>query len=682
MTHFFKSSKKDKVLKDIKPKAKNDDFFQINNPDNTLSASVFGNILIIGFISLIIVLLINSLSAYYKGKKLEQQISASAFQGISMLLEGGKKTSQIQLNNAKKAFLEAENFFNEAKTKAWFINSDKSIYSNKSDFNSAINGFLDGGVAFANAGNHFLDAMEYFNLIPLYFVSNNKNPEKFFPSITQTLKQGLEKIDLAIKEINIASHKIYAINPEILPKDLQDKYIFAKEKLQEISTVLNDINEYYPAVLKLLGDGKTHSYLILFQNNQEMRPTGGFIGSFALVDLTEGYITKLETHDVYQLTGAGNMQIDPPDDLRLFTSNWRFRDSNYSYDFTRSAEKAIWFLDLEASVEVDTVIAINQGLLRDMLEITGPIQVGKFAKLNSYNYDTVLSYVIESKMWGREDPKHILRVFVDAFAKEILNEKYLAKVSAKLLRAIEQKHILFYSKDEEVLAFFDNLNLTARPYNPKEKEDYLAVINLAVGTKSDKLIEEKITHDTEIKSNGRIVNTLTLERTHLYSPEILRQWKEILSNVGINKPEEYVLDILGRGTNVSSVQIYVPKGSRLMSSTDPSIEIKFDEELDKTYFFTTLTTKASTKSVLRIKYELPFSLDFSNSNLDVYKLIAEKMPGHPGQLFTKRILKTNDVLPIITYPDGAFIENETAFIYAKDLVYDRYFSSLIKRSLK
>jgi hypothetical protein len=414
-----------------------------------------------------------------------------------------------------------------------------------------------------------------------------------------------------------------------------------------------------------------------------MRPTGGFIGSYALIDVKHGYLEKMETHDVYDLYGLGNTQIDPPEDFKLFTGNWRFRDSNYSPDFSLSAKKAMWFLEAESGVSVDTVIAINQGLLRDMLAITGPIQVGDFGKLDSYNYDTVLSYVIESKMWGAEDPKHILKVFVPAFAKEIMNEKYLSRVSSKLLRALEQKHIMFYSKHDEVEELFDKLGISGKQYTLKEKEDYLSVINISSGgTKSDKFIEEKISHNTKIDEKGEIQNTVSITRTHLYDEKTLQKWKDILSVYGINNPEEYVLDILGRGRNRTTIRIYVPKGATLLSSSDPDMKTTYDPELQKTYFTSTVEIFAGQSKELKFTYKLPFTLDFSNENMAVYRLIAEKMPGHPGQLFTKTLQKSDQITPVLFYPESFKEDNLGNLIYAKDLLYDRYFSALLKKEIK
>lgn len=676
MSFFIKKTPQDKKIIDLKKPIST----HIKEIERPLPIKILTNVLFLFFLSLLILLSVNSYNAYQKGKALEREISSKAFAGISSLLEGGKQTSQIELNKALKSFSEAKAFFNEAKDEAWFIKSDKSSFAKNNVINVALNNLLDSGVSFAKAGEYFLKSMDSFNLIPLYFISKNNSPNKVYPSITDTLKEGLLSIDLAVAEIKIASEKISEVNTEILPNDLKIKVDLAKERIAEISGILNNIKDYYPEILKLLGDEKPHKYLILFQNNQEMRPTGGFIGSYALVEINEGYIEKMETHDVYDLWGLKSAQIDPPEDFRLFTTNWRFRDSNYSPDFYYSAQKALWFLEQEGGVTVDTVIAINQGLLKDFLEITGPVQVGNFGKLDSYNYDTVLSYVIESKMWGAEDPKHILKVFVPAFFKQILDQKYLPKISTKVLRALEQKHIMFYSKDQGLQNLFEKFLIAGRQYELSENEDFIQVINISSGgTKSDKFIEETISHSTIINEKGEIENTVEIKRTHLYNDSILTKWKEILSGFGVTKPENYVLDILGRGRNRNTVRVYIPKGSILLSSTDPEIKISYDEELKKTFINSTIEILAGQTKSVKFTYKLPFKLDFSKENLAVYKLIAEKMPGHPGQIFNKTLELKEGISPVLYYPSTFTKDNFGNLIYSKDLIYDRFFSALLKK---
>lgn len=83
-------------------------------------------------------------------------------------------------------------------------------------------------------------------------------------------------------------------------------------------------------MLELLGDRYPERYLVLLQNDSEARPTGGFIGSFMIVDINDGYITKMDFHDVYEFDGQLSEDIPAPEDIAKISKNWRLRDSNYS----------------------------------------------------------------------------------------------------------------------------------------------------------------------------------------------------------------------------------------------------------------------------------------------------------------------------------------------------------------
>ncbi len=297
-----------------------------------------GNLLRIGVVGFLIIILLNTINVYVLGKSLEKDISNTAYQGYSYLIDAGKSATQIQFDNALTAFDNALNNFNQAEEELWFINTDYTFFSEQSNISQAVNALLEGGKYFSFAGKYFLQAVEEFNKIPLYFVSKNNLNEKS-PSITDTLKLGLEKTNLAIEQVSYAAKEISKIDSSTLPPELQSRFLFAKKKIEEISKILEETSLHFPAILKLLGDRYPHRYLILFQNNNEIRPTGGFIGSYAIMDINDGYIENLETYDVYDLDGAYWEIIEPPEEFYKFTSNWRFRDSNYSPDFSYSAKK-------------------------------------------------------------------------------------------------------------------------------------------------------------------------------------------------------------------------------------------------------------------------------------------------------------------------------------------------------
>ncbi|MBI4232707.1 DUF4012 domain-containing protein, partial [Candidatus Peregrinibacteria bacterium] len=595
-------------MKDLQ--GKHEDHYLYVRGEKHTPPKYLGNLLRIAAGGFLIILLITSFSVYSTGKKLEKEISAQAFDGYNYLLNAGENATKIEFKNAQNSFEQALSNFSEVEKELWFISTDKTLYAQEEGTGHAVNALLNAGKYFAQAGAYFIEALEEFNKIPLYFVAKNSNPDAESPSITDTLKLGLEKTDKSIEKILLASEELKNVNPETLPSEIAARIYLAKQKVEEVARVLAATKEHFPALLELLGDEHPHRYLILLQNNNEIRPSGGFIGSYAIMDINEGYISNLEVHDVYKLDSGYGSIIEPPDQLKQFINNWRLHDSNYSYDFPLSASKAKWFLQKEGGPTVDTVIGINQGLLSSLLDITGPVQVGEFGTLSSENYLLLLSYVIEGKIWGPEDPKHILKVFVPAFKEAIMQEKNIGKVGSTLYKAVQQKHVMLYSSDPEIEAFFEALGLDGSAHVSLEGEDYLSVINYSIGgTKSDQFIEESISHDSLIDKNGQITNTVTVKRSHLWREDIYFQWKDILVKYNLFEMPDQLIDILGRGKNETYMMIYVPAGSMLLETNGADVETRYDADLKKTYFAIRLALNAGESKEIKIKYRLPFKLN-------------------------------------------------------------------------
>src|SRR3990167_10266618 len=115
---------------------------------------------------------------------------------------------------------------------------------------------------------------------------------------------------------------------------------------QETRTDLETVILLSDSLLHTEGEEKT--FLILFQNNLELRPGGGFIGSFGILKVRDGSIPDFSVHDTGNFDGRIPSTTPPPYPMRetLRIDSWKLRDSNYSPDFRENATWAEIFYQM------------------------------------------------------------------------------------------------------------------------------------------------------------------------------------------------------------------------------------------------------------------------------------------------------------------------------------------------
>lgn len=97
----------------------------------------------------------------------------------------------------------------------------------------------------------------------------------------------------------------------------------------------------------------------------ELRSTGGFIGSFAVLSFENGKLYDMPIYDVYDADGQLKGHVEPPKPIKniLGEANWYLRDSNFDPDFPTSARRAEWFMKKTLNLDLDGTIAVNVNTL-------------------------------------------------------------------------------------------------------------------------------------------------------------------------------------------------------------------------------------------------------------------------------------------------------------------------------
>jgi len=525
-----------------------------------------------------------------------------------------------------------------------------------------------------------------FNLIDSSDLSqNNILASKSSKSLTESIVSSESDLNAALENIKVANYELDQIKISSLPDDIQGSIVFLKEQLPFMEETLFRALDYSKALLGILGCDNSRQYLLIFQNNGEVRATGGFIGTYGLLTLDQGEMIDIFIDGVYNADGQLHEKIIPPQPIQKISTAWSMHDANWFADFPTSAEKITWFYEKTGGPTVDGVISLTPVVIERLLELTGPILMPKYGvDLNSKNFVELIQYKVEvdyDKELNR--PKKILADFTPKFIEAVSSLS-----TQKRKEAIE---IIFDClKEKHILAYFSNPSLEELARNEgwsgeitSTDKDYLSVVSSNInGYKTDRMIKETIQHQSEIQDDGSIINTLTITRHHQGGDSGYDWWNRVNSN--------YLRVYLPLGSQLisaegQSLEIYQPpidyekhnfKKDPLVDSiestmvTDQKTGTRIFKESGKTVFANWVYVSPGETVVLSYKYRLPFKIDLTKST-DSYSLLTQKQLGSLGSVFSHQLTFPSDWQVSWKYPENMIL-NSGLLNFSGDLKVDKF----------
>jgi len=392
----------------------------------------------------------------------------------------------------------------------------------------------------------------------------------------------------------------------------------------------------------LLGSQKPMTYLILFQNNMELRPTGGFIGSFGLATFDKGTLSDMEFLDVYTADGQLKGHIEPPAPIKdyLGEANWYLRDSNWDPDFPTSAARAEWFLEKEIDRPVEGVISVDLEVAKSTLRETGPIALPDVSvTVDEKNLYEKVQYYVESNFFpGSQGKANILT----SLGRSILERLKVAKASTLVniaknsIASLDARHIQIFLHEPESKNAIASLGWDGGV--PTESFG-LTEANVGVN-KANYFIQRKIDIVSEVGSKN-IRNTMTVAFKNTASVAL-----------GISgKYKNYVRLVMPSGSKTLKVEVAGIGGLREL---DPEI-VEVSGRVEAGVLIEVLPNETKT---LTFKWDSPTSLDFSKRGELNFHL--RKQAGTGDDPVTTRIIM----------PRGVDFSGNTYYntILARDLV--------------
>ncbi len=457
-----------------------------------------------------------------------------------------------------------------------------------------------------------------------------------------------------VSKITLANEALAKVPESAIPEDGKEQILLAKEVLPSLEKDLKKALGLSETFLAILGHQEQKRYLVLFQNNREMRATGGFLGSLAEVEIHKGKVESIDIPGggVYDVSGQMTEKVASPEPLRLVNPYWYLQDANWWPDFPTSAEKIEWFYYRSQGKAIDGIITLTPDVIIDLLGVTGPIDLSEDygVIIDKDNFYEVVQTEAEKKYDETQESKKIIGDLTPLLLQKMfdLEGVQLWEAAGIFYSGLQEKDILFYFSDEDLQA-----DIVDRGWGGEIKEakhDYLSVINTNIaGGKSDAAIEEIIEHEINILDDGTVKDKVKITRTH--------------------KAEEG--DIFAEINNWNYLRVYVPEGSKLVRATgfdypDEELWLEADEtaiededlknisgevietnyknvfennEFSKTVFAGWVETLIGDSSQIELEYELPFKIQTDNflTKTDSYSLMVQKQPGSFDSLYNAKL---------------------------------------------
>ncbi len=467
-----------------------------------------------------------------------------------------------------------------------------------------------------------------------------------------------------------------------------------------VEKLLSLLDEYLPlaqtglgwaqVVPEVMGLNEPRTYLVIAQNEDEVRPTGGFISSVGLLTVSGGELSDLAFEDSYLVDDWKNNpypELPVPFQQIMGDGIWLFRDANWSPDWPTSARQAISLYQIGRDAQIDGVVAVNQRAVQMLVGLLEPLDVGESS--DPVTAGNVLEFMREAYFHPAEGAPDewawYRKAFIGALAAT-MQEKLLADLGSIDLVALlgtvravlDQKHVLIYFPEPGLQAAVRDSGWGGALRN--SPGDFLMVVDANMGfNKVAPSILQQIEYRVSLADPAVPEAQVRLTYTHLGAPRD----QECDHQPYYDESVTSYHDLLDR-CYWDYVRVYPPPGATpltgsrhplpgryLTSGRDWSGEMVVEHEFaGRLSLANFLLLGWGESQTVQFSYRLPPSvITSSGEGLYRYQLLVQKQPGTIG----------TPLLVVVQLPPGAdlvaaappVIQSGDEVVYEVDLVTDQ-----------
>lgn len=599
---------------------------------------------------------LHAIQQAHSAQAMEGEITDAGATAIDHFLRGAQALEGDRLDVAEVDFTRASENFSEAEESINNLNSAiatvASVIPETDRTYDSARGLITAGKEFSIAASALTSAASELTSLE---------------TLTATTKLTLlsSYVEEAKPHVDAAAEALENVDPDVIPAEYQTLVADLKTRAPELSDSMQEFIDFSNTLVTVMGGERKMRYLVVFQNNTELRPTGGFTGSFAEIDVLNGEIVSINIPPggTYDVQGQLSQFVAPPQPLTLLDSRWEFHDANWFPDFPTSAKKMLWFYEHAGGPTVDGVLAVNATMMPELLALTGPIEMPEYGRtIDSENFLFETQKIVEFEYeefvgTDTERTEDAPKQFIGDLAPMVLERLEDADMQTTLAmldligKGLTRKDIILFFENNALQSDIEQLGWSG---SLKETSgDYLMVVDTNLGGgKTDTAIGQHVDLYSKVDEDGSIVNTVTITKEH-------RGLKTELFE-GVN--------------NVDYIRLYVPKGSQLLSasgfeipgqelfeqsevplmededlalimtnqSIEPESKTDIWDESGKTVFGNWIQTKPGETETVTFTYKLPITLENQNAersfideaktrlgfkDLETHTILIQKQPG-------------------------------------------------------
>jgi len=272
---------------------------------------------------------------------------------------------RVNARASYKNLVKAKNSFENLK---WVF-----VVTNKKDQFESTDKLISSLAHFSKSGYTLAEAIKPFE--NLWEVVRPDTTTELDPTSFENVKT---QVEVSKNSFQLAVADFKNVNTAVLPAMVQEKAVEYSKTLEIVSKGLDMAVPVLSSFPNILGADQSKKYMILFQNSNEIRPTGGFIGSYGLLTFEKGKIKDLVIDDIYNPDGQIDLKgisVAPSEQIKTFLNEDKLhiRNANWDPDFPTSANTISDLYYRVTGEKLDGIIAVDLYFVQNILRATGPI---------------------------------------------------------------------------------------------------------------------------------------------------------------------------------------------------------------------------------------------------------------------------------------------------------------------